>query len=280
MKKTLSVIFSVLICGTLLAGCARSGGEVRETTIAETTTETTDRVVPKKKKAVVTAETTAETTAKTTNETTAETTESETIAPSSSGNPFQNAYYGLTGGSLEPFKNSNTYKLAKELKGTNSLYFSYTSDSESCECAIEGKNVFVRSANDGYSMYIVNNVMTMYDETTKTGVKYNISEDDISSLGLNGVLDAFDFKNDIDKSDQMMMVYKDVDVNGKKYTFEIDLTETYFYAFDSNGKFATYQNLNNMSSNLMIFSEFTATVPADIWIQPTGYEIIEMDSLQ
>ncbi len=266
MKKTLGIILSLALCVSMLAGCSKSGNAEETTTATETTTA---------------AETTSA--EETTEETVADTEAAGgEAAASGAASSFADAYANLGEGKEINIKDSNTYKFVQELKDAKSLYASFTmmapEGETTLEMAIDGENVYMKTEAPGASgmIYIVDMAYTMYDPSTMTAMTMKLDQETYDSMDLKNAMSSFEL-DDIDDVDGKIMSYN-VEVNGKKYTYEVDAEKTCYYVYDESGKIVTFAATVSETAMDVIVNAFTTEVPADVWTQPTGYTVQDLSA--
>lgn len=267
MKKTLGIILSLALCVSMLAGCSKSGNTEETTTAGETTSA---------------AETTEETEAEAKTEAETEAAAGEAVA-SGATSGFAEAYANLGEGKEINAKDSNTYKFMQELNGAKSLYISFTMmapEGESAlEMAIEGENVYMKTESPEASgiIYIVDMAYTMYDPSTMTAMTMKLDQETYDSMDLKNAFSSFELDDDFDDVDGKIMSH-DVEVEGKKYTYEVDDAKTCYYVYDENGKIVTFAATDSETAMDVIINAFTTEVPAEVWTQPTGYTVQDLSA--
>lgn len=275
MKKLLSAVIALSLCGLMLTACGS-----KDTAETETLTES-----------ITESETTETTTETTTEATTASETEAETETDDSA------APAGTVYASIEEFSKSDVFSLPTEaiapgdsyiynfvrvFEGAKKMYFDVESvdGSMSMMMAISADKIAMKmqEPESGSNITILIRDMKMYmiDEASKSGYYSSIDESTLADYDVEALLSEIDIDESIENAADVKVCK--VEIGGKEYTFETADTGGGFL-FDADGKLcAIISPDTDTDTNALVVNEFSGDAPDEIFELPADCTLVDMEA--
>jgi len=268
MKKIISLVSALLICGAIFTGCNTAEKPAETETASETTTV---------------SETTTASETTTVSETEAETEATAAVAL----DKFAEAYANLADGKDVSVKDSKTFAFAQEFKDTTSIYMNMTvstaeTGTVTTKMAMKDGSIAMIMEGDGVagSIYIVDMTYTVYDPSSMSAMKMTLDQTSYDAMGLNNIFEQMNIDIEGIETETAVVKSYEAEVDGETYTYEIMEGEGYYYVYNKDGKMYTCGTTDGSSSSTtIVINEISSDVPADIFVQPEGYTIMDMDAM-
>lgn len=276
MKKLLSAVIPLCVCGIMLAGC---GGTGSQETSAETSAETTSAA------AETTSEATTEATTEAATEATTEATEEK--AAEAAGSSYGSieefaadpAVFDLPSESVSASE-SLIYNFVKTFEGAEEMYLDAvsTDGSVAATLAVSGSGMYMKSSDGAQSitMIITDSKLYMLDDSQKAGYYSALTEDEASQFDTKELMSEFadlDMDEEINNAEDVK--FCTVKIDGKDYRFETAETDGGFL-FDGDTLSAIIAPDSSNGFNALIINEFSSKVPDGIFDIPEDYQIVDM----
>ena len=272
MKKVLTAILALSLCGVMLTACGSENTatetEAVTTTVSETVTE-------------------AETTKATEAETTEAETEAETEAAASASYESLDAFaksgdaFNLATSTISA-ADSLTYNFIKVFDGASGMYLDAeaTDGSMTMVMGMSENMLYMKmyEAASGTNMTILfkDSKMYMLDDTTKTGYYMAADESTMEEYDIGEMLGNVDFDAEIDNAADVFVTK--VEIDGKEYTFEVAETGGGFL-FDKDEKLAAILSKDTSSElTALKINEFTGEAPAEVFEVPADYQLVDFEA--
>lgn len=277
MNKALGLLLSVIVCGTMLTACKPAEkADDETTTVSETTTASETSAVSES------------------------TTASETSATSDAAafDKFADAYKTLADGKDVAIKDSLSFAFASEISTSKSIYVDAVATSEETgelklRVAINDNDkdiaMIMENADATYAVYIADTRYTAYDSSNMRAITMIIDTEFNEIMSVNDIFDqdyydAMGVSNifssmNLDSISSATGTIKsyETEIDGEKYTFEVSKATALYYVYDKDGKIVTCSSTEGEERFSTVINEFSTEIPADIFVQPTGYSITDLD---
>lgn len=298
MNKALGLLLSVIVCGTMLTAC-KPAEKINDetTTVSETTTASETSAVSESTTAsepTIVSETTTASEPTIISETTA-TPEPTYISNADSYRKFVDANITLGDGKEIGLKESKTYALVQEIKDNSAFYISVTSvylNKHAADAAIQlavnnNDIAYISESEQPHYDYIHGMTLTTYYPHANEAKSRTLDQETYDALGLTKRIFSllkYPIPDDADEASFVVKSYM-VDIDGNSYTYETikstqQLSNQYimdsYYVYDIN------DNLYMCGSGdlfyLTVIDKITYDVPPNIFVQPSGYSITNLDN--
>ena len=294
MKKTLGLLLSVIVCGAILTACNTE--ETPGETISETTTvfETTP---------VSEATTVSETTTVFETTTVCESTTSFDSRLSDSPPDLYSKLYDkgfnsiADGGKFNDdgvnckeisLTESKTYALIQEFKNKSPYYISAIDFKLNKHCsntiiqaAVKDKDMaLIRDGDVSNYVYIHDMKRTDYCTNGYVATSETLDQQSYDEYNMLASVINYYIPADTDEASYPVESYT-FEIDGSSYTYEFieysqnDTSFWYFYIYDDKNNFRMSGNADFW---LTIIYEIDDNIPPDIFVQPTGYNITDLNA--
>ncbi len=276
MKKFLTAVLALSLCGVMLTACGSEEATVETeatTTVSEAAVEATE------------ADTEAVTEAETEEVTEAETDAAEAVSSASyeslddfvkSGDAF-----GLDTDIISA-SDSLTYNWIKVLDGADSIYMDVEATDGSMTMVMgmseDMISIKMYEATSATNMSIIfrDSKMYMLDEATKSGYYMASDETVMEDYDIGEMLGDMDFDAEIENAADVKSAK--LEIGGEDYTFEVAETGGGFL-FDKDEKIvAILSNDTESELTALKINEFTGEAPAELFEIPADYQVVDLEA--
>ena len=274
MKKLLSAITSIVLCGLMLTACgSNDAAETTDSAAADTTVAEETQA----------AEEETEATEEAAEETEAESEENAEAAGEGYADleAFSAAdVFAIAGEEVEA-SSSNVYGFYKNFENATDVYadMSYVGSGITVKMAATPGKIAMKTSDpaSGTNMWIIitDTKMYMLDENQKAGYSYTVDEAIKEEYG--SALDGVSYEGNLDEMGAVKTTT--VEIGGESYTFEVVADNNAGYLFDADGTLAAMITSTDGTVAAFEVNAFTTEVPADVFEVPSDYSIIDADAL-
>lgn len=292
MKKIIASIAVLSMCALMLTACGGNNTTGGDSNVTEDITAST--AAENNGGGAEAAE--AETEAAAADDSAEDGTETETEAADAGSSDAAASYASLEefiraddifniDGDLVDGENTNTYKFISTLDTENAEGFyidiEAADGSMKATMAAAEKKIAVYMSGSGINMSVImkDGMMYMILPDSKKAVYTELDEEAFAaSMEQYSAKDILGENIDTDASDITGMASYTAEIGGETYTFEY--MDDVGFLFDNSGKLCTVVNGQaNADVPAFIINEFTLNIPADAFDVPSGYEVVDVASL-
>ncbi|MBR4097428.1 MAG: hypothetical protein IKK42_09030 [Oscillospiraceae bacterium] len=300
MKKFLAAIISLAMCASMLTACGKDTETAEVSDVTTTASETlaeTEAATTEATEAATTEATEAETTEAETEATTEETTvaeteaetEAETKAEAKAASYSSLADFAKSGDAYKldtkdiPAEDSLTYDWIRIFEGATGIYMDaeYVDGSVAVVMGMKQDNMYMymyeAASNTNMTIILIDGKMYMLDEATKTGYSMTADASLMEEYDVEAMLGDIDFDAETANAEDVKTTK--IEIGGEEYTLEIAETQGVFL-FDKNDEIVAILAEENGTVNALKINEFSGDAPDKLFKAPTGYEIVDLDSVQ